>query len=244
LEVFPADEAGVRAGDQGGPFGGRFGEGALVAVGVADVSAPPVAERAGIARVVQHEQHVVVPQRLPVQLAGARAGEVATGEGEAVAGEGLDHGAGRAGCFERGEQVRQGTPHAGVGIKRDLVGGVVDQPDRQPDGQLAAGGLGEDAALQPGADVMQFSFGHGAFEAEQQPVVDRARVIQPVLVADQCGVERTQLQQPMPVGIVAGLLRAGREHSRPSTIPALPRDTSATRRWNPARSAALEPDWP
>src|SRR5712691_2377651 len=39
-------------------------------------------------------------------------------------------------------------------------------------------------------------------------------------------------------------LRASREHSRPSTIPARPRETSATRCWNPSRSAALAPEWP
>src|SRR6266704_3245611 len=39
-------------------------------------------------------------------------------------------------------------------------------------------------------------------------------------------------------------LRASREHSRPSTIPALPRDTSATSCWNPSRSAADAPEWP
>ena len=42
----------------------------------------------------------------------------------------------------------------------------------------------------------------------------------------------------------SALLRASREHSRPSTIPARPRDTSATSCWNPSRSAALAPDWP
>src|SRR6266567_1702414 len=42
----------------------------------------------------------------------------------------------------------------------------------------------------------------------------------------------------------SALLRASREHSRPSTIPALPRDTSATSCWKPSRSAALAPEWP
>ena len=36
--------------------------------------------------------------------------------------------------------------------------------------------------------------------------------------------------------------RASREHSRPSTIPARPSDTSATRCWNPSRSAAEAPE--
>src|SRR5208282_6541991 len=39
-------------------------------------------------------------------------------------------------------------------------------------------------------------------------------------------------------------LRASREHSSPSTIPARPSDTSATSCWKPSRSAALAPDWP
>src|SRR5260221_9343717 len=37
---------------------------------------------------------------------------------------------------------------------------------------------------------------------------------------------------------------ASREHSRPSTIPARPRETSATSCWNPSLSAAEAPDWP
>src|SRR6266571_4453447 len=39
-------------------------------------------------------------------------------------------------------------------------------------------------------------------------------------------------------------LRASREHSRPSTIPARLRDTSATSCWKPSRSAAEAPEWP
>ena len=42
----------------------------------------------------------------------------------------------------------------------------------------------------------------------------------------------------------SALLRASREHSRPSTIPARPSDTSATSCWNPSRSAALAPERP
>ena len=42
----------------------------------------------------------------------------------------------------------------------------------------------------------------------------------------------------------SALLRASRDTSRPSTIPARPMPTSATRRWKPSRSAAEAPDWP
>jgi hypothetical protein len=51
---------------------------------------------------------------------------------------------------------------------------------------------------------MQFGLAHGAFEAEQQPVVELAGIIEPVLVADQRRGQRADLQQPVPVGVVAG----------------------------------------
>ncbi len=50
---------------------------------------------------------------------------------------------------------------------------------------------------------MQLGFTHGAFEAEQQPVVEVGGVIEPVLVADQRSGQRADLKQPMPVGVVA-----------------------------------------
>ena len=51
---------------------------------------------------------------------------------------------------------------------------------------------------------MQLSLGHGAFQAEQQPVVELAGIIEPVLVADQRRAQRADLQQPVPVGVVTG----------------------------------------
>ena len=42
----------------------------------------------------------------------------------------------------------------------------------------------------------------------------------------------------------SALLRASRDTSRPSTIPARPMPTSATRRWKPSRSAAEAPERP
>ena len=51
---------------------------------------------------------------------------------------------------------------------------------------------------------MQLGLGHGALQAEQQPVVELGRVIKAVLVADQRRGQRADLQQPVPVGVVAG----------------------------------------
>jgi len=56
--------------------------------------------------------------------------------------------------------------HAGVGIERDRAGGVVDEADREADGELAALCLGEDPALQARADVVQLGLADRALEAE------------------------------------------------------------------------------
>ncbi len=45
--------------------------------------------------------------------------------------------------------MRDGGADGGVGVADDVAGGVVDQPDRQRGDELAAAGLGQDAAAQP-----------------------------------------------------------------------------------------------
>jgi len=143
-------------GDQGDPLGAGLEHRTGPAVGVGDVAAPAVAVRAGIARVVQREQDQVMAQRLPIQFAGMRAGQVPAWVGQPVAAERFDGGGGRPGRGEGREQMLDRLPDAGVGVEADLAGGVIDQPDRQRDDQFAAGCLGQDAALQPGADEVQF----------------------------------------------------------------------------------------
>ena len=118
---------------------------------------PAVGERAGVARVVQHVQHGGMPQRLPVDLALAGAFEVPPGEGQPRGAERFHHGGGRPGGLERGEQVPERALDGGVGVEDDVPGGVVGQPDGQRHDQLAAAGLGEDPAAQPGPDEMELN---------------------------------------------------------------------------------------
>jgi hypothetical protein len=54
----------------------------------------------------------------------------------------------------------------GVGVEDDVPGGVVDEPYGQRHDELAAAGLGQDPAAQPGPDEMELAFGHGPFEAQ------------------------------------------------------------------------------
>ena len=59
---------------------------------------------------------------------------------------------------DRGEDAADGL----VGVFEDLsVGLTPDQPDRQPDAQFAASGLGADAAVEAGPQNVQFGLRHG-----------------------------------------------------------------------------------
>ncbi len=195
----------MRVGDEREPLLARHVDRRHLAGGrVAGFAALTVDERAGIARVVQGAQHPPVPQRFPGQLTPVRALADADREPQPGGVELGDHGAGRAGAGEHREQVRDRLTHAEVGVEHDLVAGVVDQPDRQAHLQLAAARLGQLPAAQPGPDEVQLGLGHGALEPQQQAVVELARVIESVLVADQRAGQRADLQQPVPVGVVAG----------------------------------------
>jgi hypothetical protein len=65
-------------------------------------------------------------------------------------------------------------------------------------------GLIQGAALHPGMEHMQLGFAHRPLEAQQQPVVEVGGIVDAALVQDQRVGERTDLQQTMPVGGVAG----------------------------------------
>ena len=167
LVLLEGDVAGVRVGDQHGPLIARLVHGAGVPVDVGDLAATAVEVRAGVARVVQHEQRLVVAQRLPVQLAGVRpAGGVSAGELQPLSGERFHDGAGRAGRLERPEQVVDRLVHAGVGIERHVVNGVIDEPDGQAHGELPTPGLRQQPALQPGADEVQLGLADRAFQPQ------------------------------------------------------------------------------
>ena len=166
LVLVQGDVAGVGAGDEGGPLLAGQVPGAGFAAGQERVSGPAVGERAGVAGIVQHPQHGGMQQRLPAGLALAGSFVVPPGEGQPGRAEGFHDGGGRPGGLERGEQVPQRAGDGGVGVEDDMPGAVVDQADGQQHDELAAAGLGDLPAAQPGPDEMQLCFGEGAFKAQ------------------------------------------------------------------------------
>ena len=85
-----------------------------------------------------------------------------------------------------------------------MPGGIVDEPYGQRHDQLAAAGLGQLTAAQPGPDEMELSLADLPFHPEDQAVVEVPRVVEAVLVADQGAGHGADLQELVPVGVVAG----------------------------------------
>src|SRR5680860_699534 len=83
---------------------------------------------------------------------------------------------------DRGDHTRDGL----VGMHKDLAVGLAPhQPDRQAAAQLTAGGLVADAAVETGAQHVQFRLAHDALHPQQEAVVEQPRVVDAVTVADQ-----------------------------------------------------------
>ncbi len=78
-----------------------------------------------------------------------------------------------------------------------------DKTDRQATAQLATCRLVADATVETGAQDMQLGLAHGAFETQQEPVVEKCRMIDAIRITDERVGETGEIDQAMPVGVVA-----------------------------------------
>ena len=147
---------------------------------------------------MQDLQDLVVGERPEVELACSRPAAVPGGEGQPRLPEHLDYGEGRARGREGVEQQADRPARSAVGIQDRSAAAVVGQPGRQLQPRLAAAGLGQDPAAQPGPQEMPLSLGHLPLHAEKEPVVEAGRIIEPVLVEDEGVVVNADLQRPVP----------------------------------------------
>ena len=79
-----------------------------------------------------------------------------------------------------------------------------DEANRKSAPQFAARGLVANPAVQARPYDMQLGLAHGALEAEQQSVVEHSRMIDAVGIADEGVSEAAEIEQAIPVGVVAG----------------------------------------
>ena len=78
-----------------------------------------------------------------------------------------------------------------------------EESDGQTASEFSSFGFIANGAVEAHAQDVQFGFGHGAFESEQKAVIEQAWMIETVKVADERVGDATQLQQPIPLGVVA-----------------------------------------
>ena len=120
-----------------------------------------------------------------------------------------------------------------VGMEADLAVLLApDEADRQAAAQFAAGGLVANAAVQARAQDMQLGLAHGALEAEQQTIVEQRGMIDAVGIADQGVGEAAEIEQAIPIGVVAREARDFEAEHDADVASA----TSAVRRAKPVRS--------
>ena len=89
-------------------------------------------------------------------------------------------------------------------MKQHLTVGLApDEAHRQTPAQLPARGLVADAPVEAGAKDVTLRFRHGPLQPQQEPIVKQPRMVESVVIADQGIGHAAQVQQPVPVGIVA-----------------------------------------
>jgi hypothetical protein len=105
---------------------------------------------------------------------------------------------------EAAEHRRYRLHHRLVGADHHRAGVVVVEPDRQELPQFTAGGLVPQPGSQPRSDQMQLGLAHRALQPEHQPIIEIRWVVDTVGVGDQGVGQGTQIQQLIPVGVIAG----------------------------------------
>ena len=89
-----------------------------------------------------------------------------------------------------------------VGIQHHPVIGVVNQSDRQWQFQFRPLSFADHATHQTSFEHVKFRLTHRAFEPQQEPIVKMSRIIETVLIEDQCMGQSADLREAMPVGAV------------------------------------------
>ncbi len=228
LVGIPIDEPAVMIDDQHLPFVLRqpMAAGAQLPIGVDAAVGAGAAEGVGarVGGMGEHGVHRMVGRRHPGDLLAA--GDVAMPlqrEPQPLIAQPQPHPAHRPAHREPLEDRRDHPGDGFVGVQADLsVGLAPHQPDRQRTAQLAAGGLGADAAVQAGTQDVQFGLRHGALHAQQHPIIEQPGMVDAVGVGDQRVGHPGQIQQPVPVGVVAGQPRnLQRQHDSHLTEPDL-----------------------
>ena len=154
--------------------------------------------RTRINRVPDHQVHRPVVRQAPV----GRAVAVPTWQAKLFVQQVLGHGADAAEFEHLREDQRHQVPDLLV-VRLDdaLLPELV--ADRQPESEFPLLGLVAQPRQHPSPQDVQFRLAHGAFESEQETVVERRRIVHAVHVRDERLPNGAEVQEPVPVAVVA-----------------------------------------
>src|ERR1019366_8865816 len=109
-----------------------------------------------------------------------------------------------AGLCEVAEYGLYHATHRLIGVEEHLAVPLPPyEPDRKAPAGLTSCRLVADPALEPGTEHVQLGFAHRPLHAQREPVVEARRVIEPVRVADERVGQPAEIEEPIPVGVVA-----------------------------------------
>ncbi len=201
----PIDEALVVVGNQYRPFGARQLPYPLldraVSIDVALAAGLAIHVGASIHRTAEHMMNRRIGRCHPAEV-GHPVG--LQGERQALGAEPQPDLAHRPHLREAFEDGAEGTGDGLVGMEPDLAFVLApDEADRQATAQGAARGLVANAPVEPRAQDVQLRLTHGAFEPEDEAVVEQRGVVDSVGIADQGIRHGAQVEEPVPVGVIA-----------------------------------------
>src|SRR6516164_1436341 len=209
FEGFPIDEAAMMVADEDRPLGAWAQLDALA-------QAPAVIDVAGLLRStidVDTGVEGVGEDLMDLGVRGRDPAHIGKGvrlqrEAQALRAKAQPHAPRRAHLGKALEHRTDRRRHRLIGMQQHFaVRLAAYQTHRQPSMQLTACGLVADAAEQACTQDMEFGFRHRALEPQHQPIVEQARMIDAVGIADEGMGDAAQIEQTVPVGVVAGQAR-------------------------------------
>jgi len=104
---------------------------------------------------------------------------------------------------------------AAIGIQLDATTRGPAQTDWQQDPQLASASFLTNRFQGPLAEQIQFEFTHGAFEAQEESVVNQGRIVDTIRIDNDGAHHAAQLDQVMPITTVPREPRGFETKDRP-----------------------------
>ena len=108
---------------------------------------------------------------------------------------------------EFGETIKYGANRASnrfIGMKAYFAIGIApDKAHWESTLEFTALRFVSNAAIESCTKNVEFRFAHGALQAKNQSIVEQRRMVHPITVTDQCVGNDAQVQQAIPIGVIA-----------------------------------------